>query len=83
MTWNLAIIDNPKFDTGYHINLPNYLLTEELGQFQVFPETPNVVFAGQETVFLSFENEAQAIAALPQYWIEEYVTDEELVELSE
>ena len=71
MTWNTAIIDTPSFSTGYHINLPSYLLTEELGQFQVFPETPNVVFAGQETVFLAFENEAQAIEALPEYWIEE------------
>jgi hypothetical protein len=53
---------------GYSLNLPNYLLTEELRAFQVFPETPAVVFAGQETAFLHFVDEDEAKTWLPEYW---------------
>lgn len=72
---------------GYHLNLARSLMTPALDVFEVTPEpvTPMVVFAGDApdeagryrlTAFLVFEDEAEAIAALPGLWIEPEAEDE-------
>lgn len=53
---------------GYHLNIAPEIMTNELEQFRIVPETPSQSFAGAETVFLKFTNEAQAKSNLAQYW---------------
>jgi hypothetical protein len=60
-------------EPGYHINVAPELATAELEPFRIYPATPAVVWAGDEsvwsTVFLRFDDEAAARAALPGLWI--------------
>jgi hypothetical protein len=73
MTWNLSLIDGPIpiFDvTGYHLNIAPQVYTAELEQYAVTPTVPRRVFAGAETVFLRFADEAEARSVLGAYWIE-------------
>lgn len=54
---------------GYHLNVPPEV-GAGLEAYQTFPRNPRRVFAGAETVFLRFADEAEARAALGAYWIE-------------
>ena len=56
---------------GYHINIAPQVYTEELSVYVVVPQNPVRTFAGAETVFLKFKDEAEAKSALNAYWIEE------------
>jgi hypothetical protein len=59
---------------GYHLNIDPALMSDELLPYQVPPPqplTPFRVFAGQETIFLHFADEAEARAsALGVQWTE-------------
>lgn len=71
--WNPSLIDGPvTVDgvAGYHLNVAPEISTG-LDAWRVYPTTPQQVFAGAETVFLKFADEAEARNALPGYWIEE------------
>lgn len=70
--WNPSLIDGPVYvpdATGYHLNVAPEIATG-LDAWRVYPTTPQQVFAGAETVFLRFADEAEARNALPGYWIE-------------
>lgn len=60
---------------GYHLNIDPALMGEELEPYQVpppKPRTPSRVFAGQETIFLHFADEAEALSsALGAHWLED------------
>lgn len=71
MTWNQALIDGPisiEGVDGYHLNVAPEVYSEDLAAFVMTPANPRRVFAGAETVFLRFADEAEARAALPGYW---------------
>lgn len=72
MTWNLSLIDGPVYVpdvTGYHLNVAPEVAAG-LDAWRVYPTSPQRVFAGAETVFLRFADEAEARDALPGYWVE-------------
>lgn len=72
MTWNASLIDGPiPVDgvAGYHLNVAPEV-GAGLEAYQTFPRNPRRVFAGADTVFLRFADEAEAHAALGAYWIE-------------
>lgn len=75
--WNPSLIDGPVLIDGvegYHLNVaPEISLGLE--NFQTFPRKPRRVFAGAETGFLKFTDEAEARAALRDYWIEPEAVD--------
>jgi len=58
----------------YNINIAAEIYTDALAAYVVEPEHPKRVFAGDDpqdrtlTVCLTFADEAEAIAALPDYW---------------
>jgi hypothetical protein len=56
---------------GYHLNVAPQVYTEALEPYRATPRNPRRVFAGAETVFLRFEDEAEARAMLGAYWTEE------------
>jgi len=56
---------------GYHLNIAPQVYTPDLAPYVVTPTLPRRVFAGAETVFLKFADEAEAQALLPTYWHEE------------
>jgi len=56
---------------GYHLNVSPEIMTSELEQFVIEPETPNRIFFGGETTFLKFPNEASAKSHLSEYWNDE------------
>lgn len=67
MTWNPSIIDGPVpvLDAaGYHVNIAPQVYAAELAPYRVTPTSPERVFAGAETVFLRFADEAEARAIL-------------------
>jgi len=71
--WNPSLLDGPvTIDgaPGYHLNVAPQVFTDALSAFRVFPNSPERQFAGAETVFLAFADEAQARDHLPAYWIE-------------
>jgi hypothetical protein len=71
--WNPALLDGPiTIDgaPGYHLNVAPQVFTDALTAFRVFPDSPERQFAGAETVFLAFADEAQAIEHLAGWWIE-------------
>lgn len=73
MNWNASLIDGPIFvldAAGYHINVAPQVMTPGLDPYRVTPTSPERVFAGAETVFLSFADEAEAQAMLGAYWID-------------
>lgn len=55
---------------AYNLNIAPSVMTAELEAYRVEPAVPKRVFAGAETVFLTFADEAEAIAALGDYWTE-------------
>jgi hypothetical protein len=55
---------------GYHLNVAPQVYTAELAPYVVTPTLPRRVFAGAETVFLRFADEAEARSALGAYWME-------------
>jgi len=70
---------------GYHLNAAPNLNTQTvvydesgfvtassgpLDAFVMVPATPRQVWAGSETLFLKFKNEAEAKKALADYWID-------------
>lgn len=70
--WNSSVIDGPvQIDgvAGFHLNVAPEV-AEGLEAYEAFPRNPRRVFAGAETVFLRFADEAEARAALAAYWIE-------------
>jgi hypothetical protein len=56
---------------GYHVNIALSVYTDALAAYVVTPTLPRRVFAGAETVFLRFADEAEARAMLGAYWVEE------------
>lgn len=50
-------LTSPTFREGFHVNMLELL--QPLAQFQVFPAAPQRVYAGAETIFLRFEDEAE------------------------
>lgn len=54
---------------GYHLNVAPEV-AEGLEAYEAVPRNPRRVFAGADTVFLRFADEAEARAALGAYWIE-------------
>jgi hypothetical protein len=66
---------NPQFGaqtSAYNLNIAPGIYTETLEQFRIEPTQPKRVFAGEpdDTVFLTFESEAEARAALAAYWVD-------------
>jgi hypothetical protein len=55
---------------GYHLNVSPQVYTEALEPYRATPRNPRRVFAGAETVFLRFEDEAEARSMLADYWTE-------------
>ena len=58
------------YEPGYHVNVASQVYTAELAPYVVTPTLPRRVFAGAETVFLKFADEAEARSALGAYWME-------------
>ena len=56
---------------GYHLNIAPQVYTDDLAPYRATPRNPRRVFAGAETVFLRFEDEAEARSMLGAYWVEE------------
>jgi hypothetical protein len=56
---------------GYHLNIAPQVYRDALEQYRATPRNPRRVFAGAETVFLQFANEAEARLMLADYWTEE------------
>lgn len=72
MSWNSSLIDGPVHVpdvTGYHLNVAPEIAAG-LDAWRVTPRNPRRVFAGADTVFLRFADEAEARVALGEYWIE-------------
>jgi hypothetical protein len=59
------------YDEGYHLNVSPQVYTDDLAPYRATPRNPRRVFAGAETVFLRFEDEAEARSMLGAYWTEE------------
>jgi len=55
---------------GYHLNVAPQVFTDVLTPLRVFPNSPERQFAGADTVFLAFADEAQAREHLAVWWIE-------------
>jgi hypothetical protein len=55
---------------GYHLNIAPQVYTDALEPYRATPRNPRRVFAGAETVFLRFEDEAEARSMLGAYWTE-------------
>ena len=55
---------------GYHVNATAAgMASADLASFVIAPATPSRVYAGAETVFLFFNDEAEARAVIPaQFW---------------
>ena len=62
---------NPQFGEqlpAYNLNIAPSIYTPALEAYRIEPQIPKRVFAGAQTVFLTFADEAEAIAALGEYW---------------
>jgi hypothetical protein len=73
MTWNPSLIDGPipiPDAAGYHLNVAPQVYTDAMQPYVMTPSFPRRVFAGAETVFLRFADEAEARSALGAYWME-------------
>jgi hypothetical protein len=55
---------------GYHVNIAPQVYTAEMEPYLMTPTVPRRVFAGAETVFLRFADEAEARSVLGAYWME-------------
>jgi hypothetical protein len=58
------------YEPGYHLNVAPQVYTSDLKPYVVTPTLPRRVFAGAETMFLRFADEAEARAMLGAYWVE-------------
>jgi hypothetical protein len=58
--------------SAYNLNVAASIYTDDLAPFRIEPTKPKRVFAGaiEDTIFLTFESEAEAIQALGAYWTE-------------
>ena len=56
---------------GYHLNVSPSVYTDALEPYRATPRNPRRVFAGAETIYLRFADEAEARAMLGAYWTEE------------
>ena len=56
---------------GYHLNVSPQVYTDELEPYRATPRNPRRVFAGAETIYLKFADEAEARLVLGAYWTEE------------
>jgi hypothetical protein len=56
---------------GYHLNVSPQVYTDALEPYRTTPRNPRRVFAGAETIYLRFEDEAEARSMLGAYWTEE------------
>jgi hypothetical protein len=56
---------------GYHLNVSPSVYTDALEPYRTTPRNPRRVFAGAETIYLRFEDEAEARSMLADYWTEE------------
>jgi hypothetical protein len=56
---------------GYHLNISPSVYTDALEPYRTAPRNPRRVFAGAETIYLRFEDEAEARSMLGAYWTEE------------
>jgi hypothetical protein len=56
---------------GYHLNIAPSVYTDDLAPYRTTPRNPRRVFAGAETIYLRFEDEAEARSMLGAYWTEE------------
>ena len=56
---------------GYHLNVSPQVYTDALEPYRATPRNPRRVFAGAETIYLRFEDEAEARSMLGAYWMEE------------
>jgi hypothetical protein len=56
---------------GYHLNVSPSVYTDDLAPYRATPRNPRRVFSGAETIYLRFEDEAEARAMLGAYWTEE------------
>ena len=56
---------------GYHLNVSPQVYTDALEPYRTAPRNPRRVFAGAETIYLRFEDEAEARSMLGAYWTEE------------
>jgi hypothetical protein len=56
--------------SGYHVNVAPEVYTDALAPYRTTPRQPRRVFAGAETVFLKFADEAEARNMLGAYWME-------------
>jgi len=56
---------------GYHLNVSPSVYTDALEPYRTAPRNPRRVFAGAETIYLRFEDEAEARSMLGAYWTEE------------
>jgi hypothetical protein len=55
---------------GYHLNVSPSVYTDALAPYRTAPRNPRRVFAGAETIYLRFEDEAEARSMLADYWTE-------------
>jgi hypothetical protein len=55
---------------GYHLNIAPQIMRPDLEPYAATPRNPRRIFAGGETVFLKFVDEAQAREYLAGYWYE-------------
>lgn len=53
---------------AYNLNIAPQIMRADLEAFRIEPTHPKRVFAGAETLYLTFASEAAAIAALGDYW---------------
>jgi hypothetical protein len=66
---------NPQFGaqtSAYNLNIAPSIYTPDLEPYRIEPTQPKRVFAGapDDTVFLTFTDEAEARAVLAAYWVE-------------
>lgn len=54
---------------GYHLNVSPSVYTDALEPYRTAPRNPRRVFAGAETIYLRFEDEAEARSMLGAYWV--------------
>jgi hypothetical protein len=55
---------------GYHVNIAPQVYTDAMQPYVMTPSLPRRVFAGGETIYLRFEDEAEAREVLGAYWYE-------------
>jgi hypothetical protein len=58
------------YEPGYHVNIAPQVYTDALEPYVMTPTLPRRIFAGGNTVFLRFADEAEARSMLAQYWTE-------------